>query len=177
MDTTYKSEVDLYFEFEWQQKEQENTMFEIVGENQAAAPFCSRNWFFVGSKRCHCQIIEPFSRLSYIWSVIVILALCYNLFYVPISLAFEYEISDPGLMFIDCLVVTINTFDIFIKMNKGFINEMGLVEKTPANIRAIYLKNGLFADIVAAFPMDYVAYGAPQYVLALLRMFRLLKAK
>lgn len=161
LNTTYKSDVDLFFDFDWQRDEQEAQMFEILGDQKAPIPFWRRNWFFRGSKTFSCQIIEPFSRLSKIWAVLVIIVLCYNLFYVPISIAFEYTTEDPGLLTIDVIAVAINAFDIFIRMNKGFINENGQVEKSPANIRQIYLKSGLFLDILAAFPADYIAYGSP----------------
>ena len=79
----------------------------------------------------------------------------------PISIAFEYEIEDNGLLVIDIIVVAINASDIFIRMNLGFINEDGLLEKHPNKIRQAYLKSGLFLDILAAFPADYIAYGSP----------------
>ena len=38
------------------------------------------------------NVIIPFSKIYNIWSVLLILALAYNLFFVPFSIALNYEI-------------------------------------------------------------------------------------
>jgi hypothetical protein len=102
LQTTYKMDIDVEFKFPWEEDGAPKTLptdyeqdLETEGlvdtdGDEKIPSFFTRNWFVRGEDGLKFRLIEPFSRISNIWSVIVLLTFCYNLWYVPISIAFEY---------------------------------------------------------------------------------------
>jgi hypothetical protein len=106
---------------------------------------------------------------------VVTLTFCYNLWYVPISIAFEYQITEPGFFLLDALAILVYVLDMPYKLHKASINEYGHIERNLHRIQEGYLRHGLFTDLIASLPLDYLAITSPQWVGAWLRLLRLVK--
>jgi hypothetical protein len=178
-------DVDVEFRFPWEDGaktaatdyELDSESDELVeGDGKGALPSCFvRNWFAKGSTGFKFSVIEPFSRLSNIWSMLVLLTFAYNLWYVPISIAFEYKITSTGFFILDWFAILIYALDIPFKLNKAVLDEYGNVETDLQRIRQRYMRTGLFTDFLSTLPLDYFTFAAPAHVSAWLRILRLVK--
>jgi hypothetical protein len=104
----------------------------------------------------------------------LIVAFCYNLFFVPISICFDYGL-EPEFYVFDILAVLVNAVDILVKFNSGFFYESGVFEKNKTIIQITYTNSTLIIDVLAAVPIDYLALPSTSNSTAWFRMFRLLK--
>jgi hypothetical protein len=56
------------------------------------------------------------------------------MWYVPISIAFEYRITEPEFFVLDALAILVYILDIPYKLHKASINEYGNVERDLSRI-------------------------------------------
>lgn len=104
----------------------------------------------------------------------MILSFCYNLFFVPIAICFDYELEDPGLWFVDVLAVVVYLLDIAVKFNSTLIYDNGMMERNKKVIANFYCSHILIMDALAALPVDYIAMTAGSAIVWI-RILRLLK--
>lgn len=121
------------------------------------------------------KVIDPFSKFYNIWAALVIISFLYNLFFVPIAICFDYEISEVGYYFLDIFAVCVAIFDIVVKFNSTLIHENGVMERNKSVIANNYANHMLVIDCLAAIPIDYIAIMASGTALAWIRLLRLLK--
>ena len=120
-------------------------------------------------------IIIPFSRLYYIWWVILLLALIYNLLIIPFTIAFEYKF-DSFVYPIDIISILIFAVDIFFASKTAFDKNYDIninLEETTKD----YIESRLFLDILSILPLDYISmiFLSNQQFIAFWRILRLAK--
>jgi hypothetical protein len=100
----------------------------------------------------------------------------YNAFYVPVAIAFDYELEGNSVI-PDVAAVIIYVLDIYIKSRTSIHDSSDQICKNIGSIMFLYAKDGLIFDILAAIPTDYICLllGAPHWILAIFRLVRLLK--
>jgi hypothetical protein len=94
-------------------------------QRKAFSLWIRENWFVKSSKQFVCSaVIDPQTKAYYVTSFLIVLMFGYNLFYVPVSIVYEYEAG--GLFYImDGLAVAYYILDIWIRAHTGYINDRG----------------------------------------------------
>jgi hypothetical protein len=112
-------------------------------------------------------------------STAILLSFGYNLFFVPVSISYEYEPTHPMLLTLDLLAVLYYMVDLLVVSHTSNIDMYGNVNRSKVKILVAYSQNGLIFDMMAALPLDYIglALGISQQTRAWFRLNRLLKVK
>ena len=122
-------------------------------------------------------VIVPFSRLHKIQSFFLILALIYNIFYVPYSIALEVEVAG-GLIALDVLAWLIYIFDSFLRarLATDYSPDNELITD-PHKVFKSYLDKYALLDFMAIMPVDYICkpFGVSITIRSFTRLLRLLK--
>lgn len=123
-------------------------------------------------------IIDPLSTFYYIWSGLLTCSYVYYMYYIPFAIAFE----DDGVYvfrILNLFFYSIYILDVYISLCTAIITEFGTYVHSKQEIKNYYLKNFFLLDIICLMPFDIVIFfiNSPQYVIAYLRLFYLLKYK
>ena len=85
------------------------------------------------------------------------LAIFINLFYVPVSIAFQYE-ADRSWLGLNILAMIIYLIDIFIQMRTAIPEPNGNLITDKSKIFALYVNKSLFYDIIFSIPWDLINF-------------------
>ncbi|EAR93588.2 cation channel family protein (macronuclear) [Tetrahymena thermophila SB210] len=105
-------------------------------------------------------IIQPSSFLKVIWDILYGIVVIISMFFLPISIVFDYNYSFiiPGGLIV--IIPIILMLDILVNMNTGYF-EKGQVVKSRVSIVYFYLKNNSVTDIISVIPFIISFYFDP----------------
>lgn len=96
------------------------------------------------------SIFLPHSFFLFIWSVLLLVALIYQILTVPVFLTFDVE-DDTVTIALDVVCTVIFAGDILVNFN-AFYYEYGVLVWKRRTIAMSYLRNWFLLDLLAAFP-------------------------
>lgn len=122
-------------------------------------------------------LIVPFSPLFYIWNSFLFLAMCYDLFMVPFSIALNFNFY--GIFYvIDIIAILIYCIDIFMRAKTAITSPDAVCLDKQAILR-YYVNSWLIMDLLAAIPFEYFILPFTSVVsldfIRYVRLFRLFK--
>jgi len=141
---------------------------------------------------CRLPILHPFGSFHCVWDILIILVLVYSCFEVPVTLAFNLELSlhhPLGILSfsMDCSLL----LDIVVTFRTAYYNKwdhLNLV-RDPKSIAIQYLKGWFFIDLLTSLPFEFIVefvsvdtysdtviFGLPIFdIFRLLRFVRIIK--
>ncbi|KAL4480344.1 hypothetical protein ABPG74_020860 [Tetrahymena malaccensis] len=105
-------------------------------------------------------IIQPSSFLKVIWDILYGIVVLISMFFLPISIVFDYNYSFIIPSGIIVVIPIILMMDILVNMNTGYF-EKGQVVKSRVSIVYFYLKNNSVTDIISVIPFIISFYFDP----------------
>ena len=120
-------------------------------------------------------IIILFSKVHYIWLVIMLICWAYTLFIVPFWISLEYSLS-VWLIPFDILSLILLMVDIFITSRTAFDKNFDIIIDLKSTV-VDCIDTKFFIDICAVLPINYILliFRAKQQVIAFTRALRLPK--
>jgi len=95
----------------------------------------------------------PFSKLFYIWNVILIISITYDTFMVPFSIALNFDYY--GIFFvIDVFAILTYMGDIYVR-SKTAITQPITYCLDPKEVMRYYINYWLVFDLLACLPFEY----------------------
>jgi len=120
-------------------------------------------------------LVSYFHRLDKVWTWALVVAITFNIFYVPYSLALQVEIS--GFLFIlEGYAFLVYVLDIYFRSRMAFNSEFD-IEVDKQAVLEFYIQQRFIFDLLAVIPLDYIlkALDINQTVVASIRVLRLVK--
>lgn len=93
------------------------------------------------------RIVQPGSCVWFVWTLICMLAMIYDMFCVPLRLSFALEGTEVGLWIADSVVLTIWLVNIFATFRTAYFNQSELM-RDPTLIARNYMRKWLLFDMV-----------------------------
>ena len=100
-------------------------------------------------------IINPKSKLSQTWSIVVIFLLLYSATVLPYRLTFV-EGSSGAWKYTDSIIDGLFWIDLFLNFVTAYYNEEGVLVKDLKLLALNYLKTWLVIDFIAVLPFDLI---------------------
>ena len=119
----------------------------------------------------------PFSPLFYIWNTVLFLAMSYDLFMVPFSIALNFDFYGAFYV-IDIIAILVYCIDIFMRAKTAITSADSICFDKQA-ILHYYVNSWLIMDLLACIPFEYFIHPFTPHVsidlIRYVRLFRLFK--
>ncbi|EWS74975.1 cation channel family protein (macronuclear) [Tetrahymena thermophila SB210] len=102
-------------------------------------------------------VISPSNHFKFIWDLIYMIVIIICLFYLPITIAFDFYFSDMFSYSSLVIIPTLIVFNIFLKINTGYFKK-GQVIASRYQIIKKYFKQTFPKDILCVFPLVFTMY-------------------
>ncbi|CAD8084275.1 unnamed protein product [Paramecium sonneborni] len=118
-------------------------------------------------------VIKPDSKFKIIWDIILLLFIVMNIFYIPINISFNIQITGAFEYLFDLLPSWIFVAEIILNFNTAYYDK-GLMHEDRKQIVKHYVKQNFFWDLIVAIPflISNLNIQVVRYIL-LLRLTRL----
>ncbi|KAL4480342.1 hypothetical protein ABPG74_020858 [Tetrahymena malaccensis] len=102
-------------------------------------------------------VISPSNHFKFIWDLIYMIVIIICLFYLPITIAFDFNFSDMFCLYSLITIPTLILFNIFLKINTGYFKK-GQVIVSRYQIIKKYYKQAFATDIICIFPLIFTLF-------------------
>ncbi|KAL4505995.1 hypothetical protein ABPG72_013756 [Tetrahymena utriculariae] len=135
-------------------EQQKNSRVDLRGSLKNICQWISEHVF------SSIPIFQPSSFLKVIWDILYGIVVLISMFFLPISIVFDYNYSFiiPERLIVVIPIILI--LDILVNMNTGYF-EKGQVVKSRISIVYFYLKNNSVTDIISVLPFIISFYFDP----------------
>ena len=120
-------------------------------------------------------VVNNFQAL---WELLLVFFALYTVFVIPMRIAFQ-SVGDVFFLGAEIFVDTCFWIDIGVNFRTARLNEQYELVFEPRQIARMYLRDGFYADVFGALPIDYLVLGGGSLspFRALLQVNRLLRAR
>ena len=106
------------------------------------------------------SIIMPDSSLKMLWDFIILVLLFFNVFYIPMKIAFQVDqmLSNMVKNLIDIVPNYIFFIDMIFSFNTGYYSK-GIIQTSRISIIKHYLRGLFIWDFLSIIPLFYQIFG------------------
>lgn len=100
-------------------------------------------------------VMKPDTKVRLVWLLLQFLLIMYEIFTMPLYLAFEIQ-PGRGLSIVILVVNVYFMMDILVTFFTGFLNDDGVLVMSPKKIAVRYARSWLVPDLIAGIPWEWI---------------------